>query len=154
MRREVLAALVLAWGHGLVCATGTPAVPDAAASPAFSVDEPPDAQAVAAYLADVLMPAQGARRTPSGYALVDQEGRVSRSIDVAVARHQCWKIKDGYQCQSTVRNTTTPTGGRPRTAMLEITNDYQWRDGRLFSVRLEAARPQAVARTSGTSTRP
>lgn len=157
IHRDVLAAMALVMGHGLALANGAPGLPAApppvvdAAAPAagFTPDDPPDARAVAAYLADVLMPGQRAQRTPTGYAVLDPAGRVTRTVDLALTRHQCWKIKDGYQCLSTVRSTTTPTGGRARSATLEIGNDYQWRDGRLFSARLEAARPAAAQAALG-----
>lgn len=136
VRRGMLAVCVLVGAQGLACAASDPALAGA------GVDEPPQAQAVASYLADVLMPAQGARRTPTGYAVLDLSGAVARTIDLSLTRHQCWKIKDGYQCQSTVRTTTKAAGGRARAALLEIDNDYQWREGRLFSARLEAARPR------------
>jgi hypothetical protein len=146
VRLEMLAACVLLGAHAWACASSDPAAapPEAQARPsviAFTgADEPPTPQAVASYLADVLMPAQGARRTPTGYALLDVSGGVARTIDLTLTQHQCWKIKDGYQCQSTVRTTTKATGGRARAALLQIDNDYQWREGRLFSARLEAAR--------------
>lgn len=115
--------------------------PPAAAGQA---DEPPSALAVAGYLAEVLTPSQQARRTPTGYAMLDKGNRITHTIDVALTSHQCWKIKDGYQCRSTVRTTTTlPASGRTRSSMLEVSNDYQWRGGRLFSARLESMRPQA-----------
>ena len=146
VRLEMLAACALLGAHAWACAASDPvgALPDAqpriAAVTYTGVDEPPEPQAVASYLAEVLMPAHGARRTPTGYALLDRSGGVARTIDLSLTRHQCWKIKDGYQCQSTVRTTTQAPGGRARAALLEIDNDYQWREGRLFSARLEAAR--------------
>lgn len=120
-------------------------VPPASAA---NLDEPPSALAVAAYLAEVLIPGQQARRTPTGYAMLDKGSRVTHSVDVALTSHQCWKIKDGYQCRSKVRTTTTttPANGRLRSTLVEIDNDYQWRGGRLFSARLEAMRPQTLAR--------
>lgn len=146
VRLEMLVASVLLGAHAWACASSDPvAAPSEAQARATVVvfagaDEPPAPQTVASYLADVLMPSQRARRTPTGYALLDAAGGVARTIDLALTRHQCWKIKDGYQCQSTVRTITKAAGGRARAALLEIDNDYQWREGRLFSARLEAAR--------------
>ena len=146
VRLELLAACVLVGVQAWACAASEPAVASSETRARPSVvaltgsDEPPEPQAVASYLADVLMPAQGARRTPTGYALLDVSGGVARTIDLTLTQHQCWKIKDGYQCQSTVRTTTQAKGGRARAALLQIDNDYQWRQGRLFSARLEAAR--------------
>lgn len=162
MGREVLAAKVLA-AVALVSLVGGSLEPafasgapgfgddapraglDPAAMPAGMADEPPGAEAVAAYIADVLTPEGHARRTPTGYAMLDAGSRVLHTVDVALTSHQCWKIKDGYQCRSTVRTTMTPASGRPHITRVEISNDYQWRGGRLFSARLEAMRQQALA---------
>ena len=154
MRREWLAAWLLLSGHGMACAAGSPALTDDAPRPGggtppvalANADEPPSALAVAAYLVDVLTPSEFARRTPTGYALLDKGSRVTHTVDVVLTSHQCWKIKDGYQCRSTVRATTTLPNGRARSTLLEVGNDYQWRGGRLFSARLEAMRPQTPAR--------
>src|SRR6218665_2933794 len=157
MFREVLAGLVLVGAQGWACANGNP-VPgdgtsrtsvdspfDASAMQATVPDEPPSAQAVAAYLTDVLTPGSRARRTPTGYAMLDTGSRITHTVEVALTSHQCWKIKDGYQCRSTVRTTTTPANGRVHTTRVEVSNDYQWRAGRLFSARLEAMRQQTQA---------
>lgn len=125
----------------MACAAASPPL-----APAGHPDEPPSALAVAAYLAEVLTPGQQTRRTPTGYTLLDKGSRITHAVDIALTSHQCWKIKDGYQCSSTVRTTTTPAKGRPRSSLVEISNDYQWRGGRLFSTRLEAMRPQAPGR--------
>lgn len=154
MRRGWLAAWLLLSGHGLAWAAGNPEFTDDTPRPGgwappdamVSADEPPSAVAVAAYLVDVLTPHAQARRMPMGYAMLDKGSRVTHTVEVALTSHQCWKIKDGYQCRSTVRTTTTPANGRARSTMLDVSNDYQWRAGRLFSARLEAMRPQLVAR--------
>ncbi|HIV72438.1 MAG TPA: hypothetical protein H9903_16000 [Candidatus Aquabacterium excrementipullorum] len=156
VRREVLLGWMLVWGHGMACANGNPAFLEGASRagadlppyPAATQDEPPSALAVAAYLTDVLTPGSRARRTPTGYTLLDGSSRVTHAVDVALTSHQCWKIKDGYQCRSTVRTTTTPASGRAHTILVEISNDYQWRLGRLFSARLEAMRQQTLAQAA------
>lgn len=156
MFREVFAGLALVWGHGLACANGSVAPTDAdprgggnvPTLPITVQDEPPSPRAVVIYLAEVLTPGHRARRLPSGYAVLDASGRVIHTTEFALTSHQCWKIKDGYQCRSTVRTTTTSAQGRARSSALEVTNDYQWRGGRLFSARFEGMRPQTLAQAS------